>query len=85
MDRATPAVPSLEPSSTTMISKSRNVWARMLSTAAPIVDARLWAGTTTLTVGAWAVGAGAVGAGAGWLPGRSVMISDSRATNSGRP
>src|SRR5581483_6670926 len=45
------AVPSLEASSTTMISKSCQDWARTLSIARQTVTGRLNTGMTTLTLG----------------------------------
>jgi hypothetical protein len=46
-----PAVESVDASSTTISSKSVNVWARMLSTAARRKRASLRTGITTLTAG----------------------------------
>src|ERR1700754_2943436 len=45
------AVPSVDASSTTMISKSWQVWARTLSMARRTVAGRLNTGITTLTLG----------------------------------
>ena len=45
------AVPSVEPSSTTMSSRSSKVWPRTLRIAAPTYASRLYAGINTETVG----------------------------------
>jgi len=47
----TDSVPSVEPSSTTITSKSLNVCSRTLLMESPIVSARLKVGMTTLTLG----------------------------------